>query len=80
MGQMKGYMYGPEKHQQTPKAQSSRCMGCPTYGTEGKAHDVRKCPLRNGDDDDNNNTTNNQGQKRSSNGVGSLAQRARTYI
>ena len=45
MGQMKEYMYGPERHQQQKKAQGSRCMGCPTYRTGGKAHDVGKCPL-----------------------------------
>ena len=80
MGQMKEYIYGPDRHQQKQKAQGSRCMGCPTYRTGGKAHDIGKCPLRNGSDNNNNNITINQGWKRSSNGAGSLAQRARTYV
>ena len=79
MGQMKGYMYRPERHQQTPKAQSSRYMRCPTYRTGGKAYDVGKCPLQNSNNN-NDNTTNFQGQKRSSNGAGLLAQRARTHV
>ena len=78
IGQMKGYMYGQKQQQQSP--QGSRCMGCSTYRTGGKAYDTGKCPLRNGSDNNNNNTSNNRGRKRSSNGTGSPAQRARTYI
>ena len=51
IGQMKECIYGPDRHQ------GSRCMGCPTYRTGGKAHDVGKCPLRNGSDNNNNNTS-----------------------
>ena len=61
IGQMKEFVYGWKDRQQQPqqRPQGSRCMGCPTYRTGGKAHDVGKCPLRNGSDNNNNNTINN---------------------